>query len=116
MSDNAYRSRKPAFIPIPGSLFDPATLARRSDPETSKAAARSLDNSTILARLAEEYRLAGSFGLTDEEAGNRIGIIAGAWKRCSDLRRSGVIVATKFTRNGSSGRAARVCIYQGDKA
>jgi len=115
MSDKAYKRRSAEYVPEIGSLFDPATRSRRSDPETSKAAARSLRTRPILEKLAEAYRSAGSFGLTDEEAGNRTGI-EGAWKRCSDLRRLGVIIETQWTRRGSSGRAARVCIYQGDKA
>ncbi|MCX6934124.1 MAG: hypothetical protein NTZ29_15815 [Verrucomicrobia bacterium] len=94
-------------------LFAAATRARASDPATSRAAARSLDTRTILGQLCAAYADAGAVGLTDEEAGARIGK-PGAWKRCSDLRRLGYIVATGETRTGSSGRKAIVCRWQGD--
>jgi hypothetical protein len=93
-------------------LFSAAAQARRTDPETSKAAARSLDPSSLLSQLADAYRAAGSDGLTDEEAAARTGI-EGAWKRCSDLRRDNLIAPTGRTRIGSSGRAARVCAWIG---
>jgi hypothetical protein len=94
-------------------LFAAATRARASDPATSRAAARRLDTRTILGQLCFAYANAGAVGLTDEEAGTRIGK-PGAWKRCSDLRRLGYIVATGETRTGSSGREAIVCRWQGD--
>lgn len=94
-------------------LFSAATRARANDPHTSRAAARSLDTRTILAQLALAYRDAGAAGLTDEEAGERVGK-PGAWKRCSDLRRLGYIVATGGTRTGKTGREGIVCRWQGD--
>lgn len=93
-------------------LFSSAAQARRTDPETSKAAARSVDGSAMREALAEAYRAAGADGLTDEEAGIRTGL-EGAWKRCSELRRDNLIAPTGRTRIGSSGRAARVCIWIG---
>jgi hypothetical protein len=96
-------------------LFSAATRARASDPATSRAAARSLDTRTILGQLCAAYADAGAVGLTDEEAGTRVGK-AGAWKRCSDLRRLGYIVATGETRTGSSGREGIVCRWQGGEA
>lgn len=89
--------------------------ARASDPATSHAAAQSLDTSTIIAQLSRAYRDAGGRGLTDEEAGDIVGAVS-AWKRCSDLRRLGRIVATDRTREGSSGRAQRVCVWAGGAA
>ena len=96
-------------------LFSSATRARASDPATSHAAARSLDTRTILGQLCAAYADAGAVGLTDEEAGARIGK-PGAWKRCSDLRRLGYIVATGDTRTGLSGREGIVCRRQGGEA
>lgn len=92
-------------------LFAAATRARASDPATSRAAAKSLDTRTIIAQLARAYRDAGAAGLTDEEAGARIGK-AGAWKRCADLRRLGWIAPDGRTRDGASGRAQRVCVWK----
>ena len=109
MSDKAYR-RRDLEPPPPNSLFSP--LARASDPETSKRAAKSLDANGHLDALAAIFREAGSQGLTAEEAGDRAGF-DGAWKRCSDLLRLGVIVPTGKTRTARSGRAQRVmCIKE----
>ena len=84
--------------------------ARRTDPDTSKAAAASLgDMDTLFAVLLEAYRNAPG-GLTDEEAASLSGITYDqSRKRCSDLRRDGKIVPTGAVRIGSSGRAQRVC-------
>lgn len=104
MSDRAYKPRE-AFVAPPNSLFSP--LARSSDPETSKRAARSLETNGQLEALEAIFREAGSHGMTAEEAGDRAGF-DGAWKRCSDLLRLGVIVPTGKTRTARSGRAQRV--------
>ena len=84
--------------------------SRRTDPDTSKAAAASLgDMDTLFAALLEAYRNAPG-GLTDEEAAARSGITYDqSRKRCSDLRRDGKIIPTGAVRIGSSGRAQRVC-------
>lgn len=105
MSDRAYKPRVEAFVAPPNSLFSP--LARASDPETSKRAARSLDANGHLEALTALFRDAGSNGLTAEEAGDLAGF-DGAWKRCSDLLRLGVIVPTGKTRTARSGRRQRV--------
>lgn len=97
--------------PTFGSLELFASRVRSSDPHTSRAAARSLDAKTILAQLARVYRDAGASGLTDEEAGDRVGK-PGAWKRCADLRRLGMIEPDGRTRDGTSGRAQRVCVWK----
>ena len=110
MSDRAYKPRSEAFIAPPNSLFSP--LARSSDPSTSKRAAKVLDANGQLAALTALFREAGSNGLTAEEAGDRAGF-DGAWKRCSDLLRLGVIVPTGKTRMARSGRAQRImCIKE----
>lgn len=112
MSDRAYKPRVEAFVAPPNSLFSP--LARTSDPETSKRAARSLDANGHLEALTALFRDAGSNGLTAEEAGDRAGF-DGAWKRCSDLRRLGVITPTGTRRKATSGRWQQVCAYKGDE-
>ena len=90
-----------------------AANARTTDPRTSRAAAQSLDARSHLATLSRAYRDAGERGLTDEEAAITTGL-ASAWKRCSDLRRLGYIVATGGTRTGRTGRDGIVCRWQGD--
>jgi len=92
-----------------------AANARTTDPRTSRAAAASLDARSHLATLSRAYREAGERGLTDEEAATATGL-ASAWKRCSDLRRLGLIVTNGQTRDGSSGRAQRVCVWNGGAA
>jgi hypothetical protein len=96
--------------PPPLPLF---ALARTSDPITSRKAGLSVDPRGQLSALSRAYEAAGSRGMTDEEAAIATGIVA-AWKRCSDLRRLGFIVATGETRRGSSGRDGIVCRWQGD--
>jgi hypothetical protein len=103
--------RPPSWGGLP--LF--ASNARRTDPSTSHAAARSLDARGQLGILSRAYAAAGVRGLTDEEAAIATGIES-AWKRCSDLRRLGFIVATGGTRRGSSGRDGIVCRWRGDAA
>ena len=95
-------------------LFAADTRARATDPDTSRAAAESLDTGTILAQLVWTYREAGASGLTDEEAGDRVGK-SGAWKRCADLRRLGMIAPDGRTRTGTSGREQRVCVWKENK-
>ena len=105
----------PAVPTALGSLFAAAAAAnaRSSDPQTSKAAARSVDPRGQLGILSRAYAAAGARGLTDEEAALTTGL-ASAWKRCSDLRRLGFIVATGETRTGSSGREGIVCRWKVD--
>jgi hypothetical protein len=83
--------------------------ARRTDPWTSHAAAESM---VTPARTQREALLAAyaanPLGLTDEEACTIAGI-PGGWKRCSELRKLGRIIATPYTRLGSSGRHGIVC-------
>jgi hypothetical protein len=96
-------------------LFAEPPRARRSDPQTSKDAAAALSPGSSLEALAVVYKAAGMFGMTDEEAGDAVAI-PGAWKRCSDLRRLGLIADTGLVRKARSGRAQRVCRWIGAKA
>ena len=102
-------SRSPAW-PLSG-LFDPAVNARASDPKTSKAAARSLDPRSQLARLATAFRDA-RHGLTASEAETATGV---NWKRVSDLKASGLIEPTGETRiNERTGREQDVLRWTGN--
>ena len=101
----------------PRSLPTPVDLplfarARADDPETSKEAAAMLEVGSRLALLLDLYRAAGGDGLTDEEAGSRAGF-DGAWKRCSDLRKLGLIEPNGRTRLSSTGRRQRVSVIIG---
>jgi len=52
-------------------------------------------------------------GLTDEEAGERSGLLAKRtcyWRRCSDLREFGLIRDTGTTRKSSLGKDMMVCV------
>lgn len=86
----------------------PDNLARRTDPDTSAAAAHSLGHRPRIMR----ERLLGEFaavplGLTAEQAAARAGYTAadGAWKRVSDLQNAGLISDTGARSTGLSGRS-----------
>lgn len=83
-------------------------LFRKDDPPTSADAARSISPDALCQRLLTEYQLAGPAGLTDEQAAFRANI-EGGWKRCSDLRRMGLIEPTGERRPNRSGRDGMVC-------
>lgn len=85
--------------------------ARRTDPWTSHAAADSMVTPAkgMQAKLLEAYRESPN-GLTDEEAAAAAGLPPGAWKRCSEPARHGLITWTGATRVASSGRHAQVCV------
>ena len=102
-------SPPPAWSIFAAQPDEPAKLARRADPNTSHAAARSLENCQRLNALIAIYRDAGAHGLTAEEAGDLAGF-DGAWKRVSDLQRLGVIVDTGATRIARSNRQQRVLV------
>lgn len=90
-------------------------LFRTSDPDTSAAAAQDvrLRQSSQMYLLLEQYVLHRQ-GLTDEEAGVFSGLAsrgAGYWKRCSDLRRLGLIEDCKVRRLGVSGSMMMVCVF-----
>ena len=88
-------------------------LFRSLDPDTSANGAadvRPRQGSQAM-QLLTQYAQA-RIGLTDEEAGQRSGLAArgaGYWKRCSDLRRLGLIEDSHTTRAGSSGSEMMVC-------
>lgn len=97
--------------------FGAVSPARRTDPETSHAAARSIEvtaknmRGKLLAAYGTaiaEYRYNG---LTDEQAQQISGLspLSGFWKRCSELRNGGYIERTGATRKGSRGMEQMVC-------
>ena len=83
--------------------LDPVTHARRTDPDTSRAAATRLrDQRTMMRALLSTFVVADR---TCEEAA----LVAGydpekASKRVSDLRNLGYLVDTDARRQGRSGR------------
>jgi hypothetical protein len=88
-------------------------LFRDADPDTSRQGAKDVKprQGSQAMQLRNAYANA-RIGLTDEEAGQRSGLAdkgAGYWKRCSDLRRLGLIEDSHTTRTGSSGSEMRVC-------
>lgn len=86
--------------------LDPATHARREDPDTSHAAAAQLsDKAAMMRRLLSAYSWAPD-GLTAEEAATFAGYAPadGAWKRVSDLSARGWIEDTGRRRYASTGR------------
>jgi hypothetical protein len=95
------------------SLMYDLPLFRDADPDTSRQGAKDVkprqgSQAMLLLAIYANARI----GLTDEEAGQRSGLAergAGYWKRCSDLRRLGLIEDSHTTRTGSSGSEMRVC-------
>ena len=91
-------------------LFAPG-LSHRDDPITSHEAGHKPDN--VVRWGSQRYLLLEQFrtaDLTDEEAGRRAGI--GDYnerRRCSDLRRMGLIAPTAATRPTRTGSEAMVC-------
>lgn len=106
------------------SLFDapvidptpPRSGVRRTDPETSHQAARA----NRPQRNSQRQRLLGAFannaavhgdGLTDEEAGDLVGLDhVAATRRLSELRQCGWIAPTGTTRPTRSGCESMVCL------
>jgi hypothetical protein len=90
--------------------FKDLPLFRNSDPSTSRKAAEQVAprRGTQMARLLAQYASA-AIGLTDDQAGQRAGLINGYWKRCADLRRLGYIIDTGTTRSSNQGCQAMVC-------
>lgn len=90
---------------------EPRTIARREDPITSHLAAARLRSGTQKARLLEAFRAAGAAGLTDDEAGERVGLEPmSSRKRCSDLRNEGRIMPVEVVQ-GRHGTPVRVSRY-----
>lgn len=95
--------------------LDDLPLFRADDPDTSAQGAADVRvrQGSQMALLLEQY-IQHRFGLTDEEAGVFSGLAsrgAGYWKRCSDLRRLGLIEDCKVRRLGASGSEMMVCVY-----
>lgn len=92
-------------------LLEDLPLFRASDPDTSRQAQKVIIASHRATLLAFYYQSSG--GLTDEEVAEiaeQCGFtIRGYWKRCSDLRRLGLIEDTGDRRTLSSGRLGMVC-------
>ena len=86
------------------TLFDALPTARNSDPDTSQAVRLPSRKSQATALLVRYL----SGPLTDEEASEAAGIIQG-WKRCSDLRRLGLIKDTGLRLVAGSGKPQMVC-------
>lgn len=89
--------------------------ARKSDPNTSKAAGESV----AMRSGSQKYILLQAYanateGLTDEEAGTNSGLASKPkccyWKRCSELRQAGYISTTGETRASSVGEQQQVCV------
>jgi hypothetical protein len=109
--------REGYVVPVPADLKripDVAgqTLARRSDPASSKAAAALLGSAAGTQR-AVLLRAFGNHPLTAEEAARESGLLqtdhrGNFTKRVSDLFNLGLIAPTGEHRPGTSGRMAQV--------
>lgn len=94
------------------ALENGGLAVRRSDPATSRQAAKSV----AFRAGSQKYRLLQAYigltGLTDEEAGAAAGLNRPGtcyWKRCSELRDAGFIEPLGFTRTASTGEQQQVC-------
>ncbi len=94
-----------------GPLFEPKKLARRHDPNTSKAAAKSCAetrNGHFRAILVA-MRAGGQPNMTAEEIADRIGggiHRVQVCKRFAEMRRAGMIEPTGECRKNRNGRSA----------
>jgi len=92
---------------------DPRVISRRSDPSTSAIAAARVAprTGTQKAKLLAAFRAAWPNGLTDDEAGDAIGLPPiSTRKRCSDLRNDGFIEPVDVVP-GRHGTPVRRCVY-----
>lgn len=90
--------------------FNPRAHARTTDPDTSAAAALSVQDSSVIlkARIYHVFTQ-NPEGLTAEEAAEKLGLpYAQVWKRVSDLKNEGRIEDAGKTRPNTSGRQAVV--------
>ena len=92
------------------TTFDDLPLFRNTDPQGSINGAKHVTpkRGSQAMRLLAIYAQNPIMGLTDEEASTQAGILHG-WKRCSDLRRLGLIEDAATMRETSSGVNAMVC-------
>lgn len=92
-------------------LFAPAS--RASDPETSKQGERDVRprRGTQAMRLLQAYYdISKTLGGTSDEGAARFaGLNNGGWKRCSDLRRAGLIEPTGEVVLSQYGSSVQVC-------
>jgi hypothetical protein len=90
---------------------DTRTMARHTDPDTSRAGAASVApraGSSQKARLLIAYATRGD--LTADDAAHHADLLGSCyWKRCGDLRAAGLIEPAGYTRPGRSGDAQMVC-------
>lgn len=95
--------------------YEDLPLFRATDPDTSRAAAASIQKAlgARLAALLAVYSRNYPSGLTDEEAATQAEMFRGGWKRCADLRKLGLIRDTGDRRQTSSGRMGMVCTITG---
>lgn len=84
-------------------------LSRRTDPITSALAAEQLTTVQSHCGLLIAVYDRHPDGLTDEEAVTLAGLHCTAHKRCSDLRRQGLISPTGRTRISSRNRSNMIC-------
>jgi hypothetical protein len=93
------------------TCFDDLPLFRDTDPDTSRRIRTSRLNSNCMVLLS--FYRQSSVGLTDEQAFeqalNAGHEIKGYWKRCSDLRRAGLIEDCGLRAQTSSGCKAMIC-------
>ncbi len=85
-------------------LFDPRRLARTTDPDTSHAAAKSMENQIGPQHQAVLSVLEQGFPLAAEEIEDFLGY--STWRRMGELERKGLIERTEEKHKNRSGRMA----------
>lgn len=92
---------------------DPKTMARASDPVTSKQAALTVSKRSPSQQIVLLKTFANDIELTDEESGDLSGLSKKPkccyWKRLSELRQGGYIEDTGKTKASSVGEQQRIC-------
>lgn len=104
MTRRRWQKRKP----LP--LFEQPPVdahARASDPQTSKAAARSISQDAM---TKQHKRVLGALRTHGPKAAEEIEDIVGIpiWRRMNELQRAGLIETTGFSHKNRSGRMARI--------
>lgn len=90
---------------------DPLMAARRSDPETSKAAARTIKptkSQVLLLQVFYDHTREGGLPLSDRAAGRLAGVET-AHKRCSELRRRGLVEVCGTMKCVETGKRVQTC-------
>ena len=83
--------------------------SRRSDPETSHAAAESIKPTKLEAIVLETLKTFGKEGATTHELGDALGLGRDTVSpRMPPLIRKGYVIATELRRKGPSGRSCIV--------